>query len=56
MPTIEFDAILCSVSFSDISANALRQASVLADCMNSRLMVAYTNSFEVPPYFAEAEN
>lgn len=55
MSTIEFDVILCPVDFSDISANALRQASVLAECMDSRLTVVYASSFEAPPYFTETE-
>lgn len=55
MSTIEFDVSLCPVDFSDISANAFGQASVLAECMNSRLTMVSASSFEAPPYFTETE-
>jgi nucleotide-binding universal stress UspA family protein len=55
MSTIGFDVILCPVDFSDISANALRQAAALAECANGRLTAAHAISFEAPPYFTEGK-
>lgn len=54
MPSIGFDIILCPVDFSEISANALRQASQLAACGGSRVIAAYANWFEVPPYLTQS--
>ncbi len=46
--------ILCPVDFSELSAHALRYASLLAGCGNSKVLAAYANWFEAPPYFTEA--
>ncbi len=53
MPTNGFDAILCPVDFSEISANALRYAAQLATCGKARVVAAYASWFEAPPYFTE---
>lgn len=43
MSTNGFDVVLCPVDFSDISADALRQAASLTACTNGRLVVPYAN-------------
>ena len=52
---MELRQILCPVDFSDLSAHALRYASMLARCGNARLVVAYAESFSPPPYFTESQ-
>jgi len=52
---MELRHILCPVDFSDLSAHALRYASMLARCGNARLVVAYAESFSPPPYFTESQ-
>jgi nucleotide-binding universal stress UspA family protein len=54
MNSYSFATILCPVDFSEISAHALRTASLLAACGNATLVAAYANWFEAPPYFTEA--
>ena len=47
-----FETILVPVDFSEISAHALRAASLLAaHCGSARIIAAYANWFEAPPYF-----
>ncbi len=47
-----FETILVPVDFSEISAHALRTASLLAArCGNARIIAMYANWFEAPPYF-----
>ena len=55
MNSYSFATILCPVDFSEISAHALRAASLLATCGNATLVAAYANWFEAPPYFTEAQ-
>ena len=52
---METRQILAPVDFSDLSAHALRYASMLARCGNARLVVAYAESFSPPPYFTEGQ-
>jgi len=52
---MEIRQILSPVDFSDLSAHALRYASMLAPCGNARLVVAYAQSFSPPPYFTEGQ-
>ncbi len=47
------ETILCPVDFSELSAHALRHAAALARCGNSRIVAAYADWFEAPPYFTE---
>ena len=47
--------ILSPVDFSDLSAHALRYASMLTRCGSARLVVAYAQSFSPPPYFTEGQ-
>lgn len=54
MSTNGFDVVLCPVDFSDISADALRQAASLTACTSGKLVVAYANWLDVPPYFTES--
>lgn len=49
-----FDTILCPVDFSEISREALRFAGLLAGCGRSRLVAAYADRYEPPPYFTPA--
>lgn len=49
-----FETILCPVDFSEISREALRYAGLLAGCGRSRLVVAYADRYEPPPYFTAA--
>jgi nucleotide-binding universal stress UspA family protein len=49
-----FETILCPVDFSEISREALRYAGLLAGCDRSRLVVAYADRYEAPPYFTPA--
>jgi nucleotide-binding universal stress UspA family protein len=47
-----FETILVPVDFSEISAHALRTASLLAArCGNAEIIAMYANRFEAPPYF-----
>ncbi len=46
-----FQTILCPVDFSGISAHALRLAWTIAGRTSARMMAAYANWFEAPPYF-----
>jgi len=41
------------VDFSELSAPALRESALLARCGNSKIVAAYANWFEAPPYFTE---
>lgn len=43
MSASAFDAALCPVNSSDISADALHQEAALATCTNGRLVVPYAN-------------
>jgi len=52
---MELRQILCPVDFSNLSAHALRYASMLARCGRTRLVVAYAESFSPPPYFTEGQ-
>ena len=52
---MELRQILCPVDFSNLSAHALRYASMLARCENARLVVAYAESFSPPSYFTEGQ-
>jgi nucleotide-binding universal stress UspA family protein len=52
---MELTQILSPVDFSDLSADALRYASLLARCGSARLVVAYAQSFSPPPYFTEGQ-
>ena len=49
-----FETILCPVDFSEISREALRYAGLLMGCGGSRLVVAYADRYEPPPYFTPA--
>lgn len=49
-----FDTILCPVDFSETSANALRFAAQIAPCGGAKIIAAYANWFEAPPYFTES--
>ena len=52
MPAHSFEAILVPVDFSEISAHALRAASLMAaGCGHARVIAMYANWFEAPPYF-----
>jgi nucleotide-binding universal stress UspA family protein len=53
MQTAGFSTILCPVDFSELSAQALRHAAALAKCGDARIVAAYANWFEAPPYFTE---
>ena len=53
MQTSAFETILCPVNFSELSAHALRHAVQMASCGHSRVIAAYANWFEAPPYFTE---
>lgn len=55
MPTTGFETVLCPVDFSELSAHALRHAAVLAGCGHARIIAAYANRFEAPPYFTEGQ-
>jgi nucleotide-binding universal stress UspA family protein len=46
--------ILAPVDFSDVSAHALRYAALLAECGHAKIVAAYANWFEAPPYFTES--
>ncbi len=46
--------ILCAVDFSELSAFALRQASILAARSGARVLAIYAARFDPPPYFTEA--
>ena len=46
-----FETIVCPVDFSEISRDALRYAGMLAECGRTRLVVAYADRYEAPPYF-----
>ena len=47
-----FETILVPVDFSEISAHALRTASLLAArCGRAKIVAMYANWFEAPPYF-----
>ncbi|MGP8246395.1 MAG: universal stress protein [Bryobacteraceae bacterium] len=47
-----FETILVPVDFSEISAHALRTASLLAErCGRAKIVAMYANWFEAPPYF-----
>jgi len=52
---MEIRQILSPVDFSELSAHALRYASMLARCGNARLVAAYAESFSPPPYFTEGQ-
>jgi nucleotide-binding universal stress UspA family protein len=52
---MELRQILCPADFSNLSADALRYASMLARCGRARLVVAYAESFSPPPYFTEGQ-
>lgn len=52
---MELRRILSPVDFSDLSAHALRYASMLTRCGNARLVVAYAESFSPPPYFTKGQ-
>jgi nucleotide-binding universal stress UspA family protein len=54
MQTLSLDTILSPVDFSELSAHALRHAARLARCGKSRVVAAYANWFEAPPYFTES--
>ena len=48
----KFDHIVVPVDFSDISAHALRTASLLREhCGGGEITALYANWFEAPPYF-----
>lgn len=52
MQTHIFETILVPVDFSEISAHALRTASLLAaHCGSAKIIATYANWFEAPPYF-----
>jgi nucleotide-binding universal stress UspA family protein len=52
MRTPTFETILVPVDFSEISAHALRTASLLAArCGRAKIIAMYANWFEAPPYF-----
>ncbi len=46
--------ILVPVDFSECSGRALRQAALVARCAESKVVAAYANWFEAPPYFTES--
>ena len=46
-----FETILCPVDFSELSAHALRHAAVFAGGAAARIVAAYADWFEAPPYF-----
>ncbi len=52
MPAHMFERILVPIDFSDISANALRAASLFREhCGRGELTAMYAQWFEAPPYF-----
>ena len=51
MDTPGFKTILCPVDFGELSAHALRHASLLAGCGNAKVIAIYANWFEAPAYF-----
>ena len=51
MDTAGFKTILCPVDFGELSAHALRHASLLAGCGNAIITALYANWFEAPAYF-----
>lgn len=52
MQAHNFEIILVPVDFSEISAHALRTASMLAArCGQAQIVAMYANWFEAPPYF-----
>lgn len=55
MTATGFDAILCPVDLSPISANALRHAVRLATGSGATLLTALVNWFEVPAYFTASQ-
>ena len=54
MQSQNFEPILCPVDFSELSAHALRYAAMLSRCGNRKVIAAYANWFEAPPYFTES--
>jgi universal stress protein A len=50
---MEVRNVLCPVDFGNLSAEALRHASSVAQSHNAKLTVVYANSFSPPPYFTE---
>ncbi len=48
-----FRTLLCPVDFSELSGHALRYAARLARCRGGKVVAAYANWFEAPPYFTE---
>ncbi len=50
---LSLDPILCPVDFSELSAHALRFAAHLASDGSGKILAAYADSFEAPPYFTE---
>ena len=48
-----FRTLLCPVDFSELSGHALRYAARLASCRGGKVVAAYANWFEAPPYFTE---
>ena len=54
MATAAFRSILAPVDFGELSAEALRYASALAQCGGARLEAMYANAFTPPPYFTES--
>ncbi len=53
MRSAAFRTILCPVDFSELSGHALRYAARLAVCGGAKVVAAYANWFEAPPYFTE---
>ena len=51
MDTPGFKTILCPVDFGELSAHALRHASLLAGCGNAKVIAIYATWFEAPAYF-----
>ncbi len=46
-----FKTILCPVDFDELSAHALRHASLLAGCGHAKVIAAFGNLFQPPLYF-----
>lgn len=50
-----FKRVLCPVDFSEVSAEALRYAGLLAAGLNGSLVVVYADHANLPPYFTPAQ-
>lgn len=50
-----FERVLCAVDFSDTSREALRYATMLAQCSGGELHIAHATYFEPPLYFTHGQ-